>query len=422
MAHNFMSTPAHKPDQSQDHARVSTASAPGTERTLKLAVVGLAAVLLLAFVVAFVVRQHHESVARGLAEERASFRPVVEVVTVEPAVRNYPLQLPGQTSGFYQSTIYSRVDGYVGSWAADIGDQVKQGQALAQIDTPEMDQQLNAARAKAAASAAQAAVAESGVSIAKLTYDRWRDSPKGVVSEQEREEKKAGYEEALARLTAAQAQTRLDEAEVGRYEAMEAFKTVTAPYDGIITARRLDVGDLVSAGSSANTDSLYSIAQSNVIRVFVDVPQKVAADMIVGLGADVTSNQFPGRVFKGKLARTAMSMDPKTRTQLTEVDVPNPDMALVPGMYVEVTFQLNQSGLLQVPAAALLFRTAGLQVGVVDTSGRIIIRPVSVAKDNGDTVVLASGVAIGDKVALNLSSAVTNGQMVTVHEEVAPAR
>jgi RND family efflux transporter MFP subunit len=389
---------------------------------LKLAVVGLAAVLLLAFVVAFVVRQHHESVARGLAEERASFRPVVEVVTVEPAVRNYPLQLPGQTSGFYQSTIYSRVDGYVGSWAADIGDQVKQGQALAQIDTPEMDQQLNAARAKAAASAAQAAVAESGVSIAKLTYDRWRDSPKGVVSEQEREEKKAGYEEALARLTAAQAQTRLDEAEVGRYEAMEAFKTVTAPYDGIITARRLDVGDLVSAGSSANTDSLYSIAQSNVIRVFVDVPQKVAADMIVGLGADVTSNQFPGRVFKGKLARTAMSMDPKTRTQLTEVDVPNPDMALVPGMYVEVTFQLNQSGLLQVPAAALLFRTAGLQVGVVDTSGRIIIRPVSVAKDNGDTVVLASGVAIGDKVALNLSSAVTNGQMVTVHEEVAPAR
>jgi len=192
---------------------------------------------------------------------------------------------------------------------------------------------------------------------------------------------------------------------------------VTAPYDGVITARHLDVGDLVSAGSSANNNSLYGIAQSNVIRVFVDVPQKAAADLVPGLSANVTSNQFPGRVFSGKVTRSAMSMDPKTRTQLTEVDIQNPDLALVPGMYVEVAFEVRQSGLIQVPAAAILFRTAGLQIGVVDASGRIVLRPVSIAKDNGDTVVLASGVARGEKVALNLSSAVVNGELVTAHEE-----
>jgi RND family efflux transporter MFP subunit len=280
-----------------------------------------------------------------------------------------------------------------------------------------MDQQLYAAKAKAAASAAQVTVAESSVSIAKLTYDRWKDSPKGVVSEQEREEKKATFEEANARLTAAKAQQQLDEADVGRYSAMEEFKKVTAPYDGVITARHVDVGDLVSAGSSANTSSLYSIAQSNVIRVFVDVPQKAAADMIVGLGAQATSDQFPDRLFRGKVARSAMSIDPQTRTQRTELDIPNPDLALVPGMYVQVTFQLNQRGLLEVPAAAILFRSAGLQVAVVGDDGKVDFRPVTVAKDNGDTVILASGVKAGDRVALNISSAVTPGSDVTVNED-----
>jgi RND family efflux transporter MFP subunit len=352
-----------------------------------------------------------------VASATAEARAIVGVAAVQPTAKNYPLELPGQTAGWYQSTIFARVDGYVGSWTADIGDQVKQGQILAKIDTPEMDQQLNAARAKAASSAAQEAVAESSVSIAKLTYDRWRDSPRGVVSEQEREEKKASYEEAVAHLTAARAQTRLDEAEMGRYVAMDVFKNVTAPYDGVITARHLDVGDLVNAGSSSNNNSLYSIAQSNRIRVFVDVPQKAASEMSVGLGAEVTSDQFPGQVFKGKLARSAMSIDAQTRTQRTEVDVPNPDLKLVPGMYLNVTFQLKQRGLLEVPAAAILFRAAGLQVAVVDRSGRIDFRPVTVAKDNGDTVVLASGVNAGDRVALNLSSAITAGQLVTPAED-----
>jgi RND family efflux transporter MFP subunit len=377
----------------------------------------LAVVLLLGFIIAFAIRQHRENIATQVAMATTDARLVVDVAPVQPTPKSYPLELPGQTAGWYQSTIFARVDGYVGSWTADIGDRVKPGQVLAVIDTPELDQQLNAARAKAAFSAAQEAVAESNVSIAKLTNERWKQSPKGVVSEQEREEKQATYEEAVARLAAAKAQTRLDEAEAGRYAALESFKNVIAPYEGVITARHIDIGDLVSAGSSASNNSLYSIAQSDRIRVFVDVPQKAAGDMLEGLGAKVTSDQFPGRVFEGKLARSAMSIDTQTRTQRTEVDVPNPDLKLVPGMYLNVTFQLHQRGLLEVPAAAILFRSTGLQVAVVDSSGRIDFRPVTVAKDNGDTVVLASGVNPGDKVALNLSSAITAGELVTPAED-----
>jgi len=408
--------------QTRGQARVSTASDPGTGRTLAYGVGGLAVLLLLGFIVAFAVRAHHENVARRLAQENIAARPVVAVVSVRSAAKDYPIELPGETTGWYQSIIFSRVDGYVASWVADIGDRVKQGQVLATIDTPEMDQELIAARAQAAASAAKVAVAESNVSIARLTYERWRDSPRGVVSEQEREEKKASYQEATAQLAAAKAQNQLDAAYVAKFVAMEVFKKVTAPYYGIITARHLDVGDLVSSGSSANNNSLYAIAQSNVIRVFVDVPQKAAADMVAGLGAMVTCDQYLNRVFRGKLARSAMSIDPQTRTQRTEVDIPNPDLALVPGMYVQVTFQVAQTGSQEVPAAAILFRSTGLQVAVVDGEDRIDFRPVMVAKDNGDTLVLENGVKAGERVALNLSSAIVAGELVTPVEGETPAK
>jgi RND family efflux transporter MFP subunit len=379
---------------------------------LLLGVVVLAFLLLVGFIVAYLVRRHDDETADRQASAVSDARVTLDVVSVQPSPNNYPLSLPGETAGWYQSTIYARVEGYVGSWSADIGDRVKQGQVLAKIETPDLDQQLNAAHAKAAASEAQVQVVESDVSIAKLTYERWRDSPKGVVSEQEREEKKATYDSAVAHLAEAKAQAQLDEAEVGQYTALETFKRVTAPYDGVITSRRIDIGDLITSGSSANTTSLYSIAQSNIIRVFVDVPQKAAAEMVVGLAAHATSNQFPGRIFHGKVARSSMSLDPRTRTQRTEVDIQNPDLSLVPGMYVEVTFELNQRGLVQVPAAAILFRPSGLQVAVVGGGDKIEFRPVAIAKDDGDTVELASGVKSGERVALNISSAVMPGEQV----------
>ena len=397
--------------------RISTESSAGTGRMLALAVLVLVVLLAVAFAVGFWVHRQTEDRAAQLAQNTDGAKPVVVVVAARTTANNYPLELPGQTAGWYESTIFARVDGYVGSWSADIGDRVKKGQVLAWIETPDLDQDLNAARAKAATSEAQVKVAEATESIAKLTWDRWRQAPKGVVSEQEREDKQAAYDEAVANLAAAQALAKADQADVARYMAFEGFKNVTAPYDGVITARKIDVGDLVSSGSSSSTTSLYSMAQTKVIRVFVDVPQKSAAQTTVGLAADITSDQFPGRVFRGKVARTAMSLDPQTRTQRTEVDIQNGDMALVPGMYVQVTFELNERGLPEVPAAAIMFRPQGLQVAVVGDDGKLTFHNVTVAKDNGDVVVLESGIKPGDKVALNLSSAIEPGEQVTADED-----
>jgi RND family efflux transporter MFP subunit len=405
------------PEDEAPHDRISTTYAPRTGRLLAFAAAGLALLLLVGFALAYEVRRRYEDAAEQQAATASDAKAAVDVVFVQPIPKSYPLTLPGQAAGWYESTIYARVDGYVESWSADIGDRVKQGQVLAVIDTPELDQQLNAATAKAASSEAEVLVAQSNVSIAKLTYERWRDSPKGVVSEQEREEKKASYDSATAHLTQAKAQAHSDEADVGRYSAMEAFKKVTAPYNGIVTARHIDIGNLVSAGSSANTTPLYNIAQSNVIRVFVDVPQKAGADAVVGMPAYVTSNQFSGRIFHGKVARTAMSIDPQTRTERTEVDIPNNDLTLVPGMYLQLTFELSQRGFLQVPAAAILFQPSGLQVAVVDAASKVNFRPVTVAKDDGDTVELASGVNPGERVALNISSAITPGEQVEAIED-----
>ena len=413
----------HAADAHPAHAagdeRISTDVPPRTGRVLAFAAAGMAVVLGGAFAVAFAARHHARGEADRGAADAADARDVVDVVPVGATPGHYPLTLPGRTAGWIQGPLYARVDGYIGTWAADIGDHVKQGQVLATIDTPELDQQLAAARAKAAASDAQVDVARSDQSIAKLTYDRWRDSPKGVVSEQEREEKQAQYTAAKAHLAEATAQARLDQADVGRYQALEGFRRVQAPYDGIITGRHIDIGDLVTLGSSASTTPLYDMAQSNVIRVFVPVPQKAAADMTVGLRAHVTSDQYPGRTFDGRVARSAMSIDPQTMTERVEVDVPNPDLTLVPGMYVQVRFELDQHGLLQVPAAAILYRPDGLEVAVVPPDGKVQFRPVAIAKDDGAVVELASGVNPGDRVALNISSAITPGQQVTAVEDAA---
>lgn len=398
-------------------SRVSTEAGEGTGHLLAIAVAVLIIVLIIGFVIAFAFRRHREEEARRLAQTETDAKPVVDIVTARPTARAYPLELPGQTAGWYQSTIFARVDGYVGSWSADIGDRVKQGQVLATVETPDLDQQLIAARAKVASSKAQVQVAQSDVSFAKITYERWEGSSREAVSEQERAEKKADYDEAVARLAAATAQEKLDEANVGRYAALEQFKDVRAPYDGVITGRKVDIGDLVTAGSSSNTTSLYTMAQTRVLRVFVDVPQKAAAETVEGLPADITSDQHPGVVFHGKVARASMSMDPQTRTERTEVDIPNPDLTLVPGMYVQVTFQLHERALPEVPASAILFRPAGLQVAVVDNDNKIDFRSVAVAKDNGDTVVLESGVKPGDRVAINISSAIAPGEEVSVEAD-----
>ena len=345
----------------------------------------------------------------------ASTPPVVDVVTVRNAPASFSLALPGETAAWYDSTIYARVDGYVGNWMVDIGDHVKKGQVLATIETPDLDARLAAAEAKVKAAQALVVARQADADFAKTTYARWKDSPKGVVSEQERDAKKAGYDYAVAQLNQAKAQVGLDQALVDQYTALTQFKRVVAPYDGTITERHIDIGNLVSDGST-NTTPLYRMVKDDPIRVMVFVPQSAAGDIKLGSAVRIQPGNAPDREFNGKVTRTASAINPHTRTLRVEADIPNPDHALVSGMYVNVTFDVPTEGLVQVPAAALVFRSGGPEVGVVDRDSRMQFRRVKIARDDGATVELGSGVSAGDSVALNISSQIADGDVVQRHE------
>jgi len=395
-------------------------------RRLGIGTAAVVLVLLIAFLVVHHVRSTREQSLQDATADADAQTLAVDVVRARAAPTTDVLTLPGETRAWYESTIYARVSGYAASWKVDIGDSVKKGQVLATIDTPDLDAQLRAAEAKLKASVADVAVAEANVGYAKSNYDRIWFSPKGVVSQQDREQAKAEYDSGIAKVNAAQAQVNIDQAEVDRLTTLESFKQVTAPFDGTITSRRIDIGDLVTAGSTSNTTSLFNIAQDDPMRVFVDVPQDASAAISVGQAAQVTSGRFAGRVFTGKVARTARAIDPVSRTLRVEVDIANPDTALISGMYVQVLFHLQQRATVQVPASALIYRSSGPQVAVisgvgVDGQGQVNFRSVEIAHDEGDVVQIDSGLSPDDLVALNISNQINDGQKVRAVEGDEPA-
>jgi RND family efflux transporter MFP subunit len=404
--------------QDQQHPPVH--SRPGTGFRLSISVLLLGVGLVIAFILAY----HHRAAEQAeLAKESsadAEASASVDVVAVAYSPSGHLLTLPGKAAAWFESTIYARVSGYVDHWKADIGDRVKKGDVLATIDTPEIDDQLKAAHAKVAADQSEVAVAQSNADFAKLTNKRYKTSPAGVVSEQERDEKEAGYASAMARLEAARSQVQFDQAEVNRLEALTEFKKVLAPYDGVITKRQIDVGDLVTAGSTASTSPLYDIAQSDRIRVFVDVPQAASSEIRDGMQARVTDREFPGRVFSGTVSRTSRSID-AAKTLTVEVDIENQDLTLLPGMYLEASFTLESTvPTLRVPASALSFRSGGPQVAVVDGGGVVNFHSVIISRDMGDFVEVGSGLSSGDKVALNISNQIADGDRVSVLEASSP--
>ncbi len=374
-------------------------------RTLQRAGIAVAVVLLLAFLLVHFTRWHSE---RGLAQETraaAASLPAVDVVVVRGGAAVSRLTLPGETAAWYESIIYARVSGYVAKWYVDIGDHVKSGQELALIDTPELDAELLAAKAKLQVSQAHVKVKEADAAFAASTYARWRDSPKGVVSEQE----------------AARAQVNSDQADVDRLTAFEKFKHVVAPYAGTIVERRIDIGNLVTAGSSSGTTSLYRMSQDDPIRVFVDVPQSAAPDLMkVGVPATISTGDTAGHTIAGHITRTSDAIDPKARTFRAELDIPNPDRQLVPGLYVQVGFQLENGGMNQVPAAALVFSAGGPKVAVVDGDGSVRFQPVTIGRDDGDKVELTSGVKDGERLVLNISNQIVAGEKVRVTGDQPP--
>ena len=401
---------------------VSTEFRAGTGRTLKVGAGIAAAVLLACFFAVMLIRFIEAHALKKGADTAYSAAPPVDVITARPASIGQDLVLPGQTAAWFETTIYARVSGYVAKWLVDIGDHVKKGQVLATIETPEVDAELSAARALLKTAEAQVIARQAEVEFSKTSNERWRDSPKGVVSEQERESKKADYESSVAHLYAAHAQVAVDKSKLAQFSALAQFKQVVAPFEGTITERKIDIGNLVTAGSGSNTTPLYRMAQTDPLRVFVDVPQSSAMELMKsGVPAEIRSTGPAGGVFTGTITRSSESINSQARTMRVEVDMPNANHGLLPGTYVNVSFRLQPRGLVEVPAAALVFRPNGTQVARVDAEGKIAFQNVSIVRDNGSLVELASGVQPGDRLVLNISSQIAPGQRVTPTDSGAPS-
>ncbi|HEX5244978.1 MAG TPA: efflux RND transporter periplasmic adaptor subunit, partial [Tepidisphaeraceae bacterium] len=378
----------------------------------------VAAALLVAFIVGHRSRAAAElSLANTVAEEASQPVPV-DVIHVQHAPAAAVLALPGRASAWDETTLYSRVNGYVKDFYKDIGARVKAGEVLATIETPDVDDQYASAVAKVNELKAEENVAKSVVDFAQVSFKRWEAAvPAGVVAVQERDQKKSELEEAQAKLKAAEAQVVSGQAEVNRLKTLMEFKDVTAPFDGVITAREVDKGTLVTPGSTTNTAPLFTVAKYDTVRVYVEVPEAAVPDIRNGMDVSVQAREYPGREFGGRVATTSAAIDPATKTLKVEVDVPNPKLELLPGMFVMSTFRTSRAHPpLRVPAAGLTFGPSGAEVAVIGAKNRIRFQPVTIGRDLGNEVEIASGLTGNETIALNVGSQVANGDKVDPHD------
>ena len=268
--------------------------------------------------------------------------PTVELVHPTKGAPQQQVVLPGDIHAWYEAPIYARVNGYLKNWYFDFGAQVKKDAVLADIDTPEIDAQLTAAKAKLIAASAAVKDRDAEAQFTKSTYERWRDSPRGVVSVQEQAAKQAEYESGVARLNAAKADLAVAQADVDRLKSLQNFKKVVAPFDGVVTARDTDIGHLINAGNDGAAQQLFRVADIHKVRIYVKVPQRLESNIHRGLTAELRLPQFPGKVFTATATTTSRSVNTSSRTLLVELQADNPDGLLQPGTYVEA--QLNLPG------------------------------------------------------------------------------
>lgn len=328
-------------------------------------------------------------------------RQYVSVVQPTPPGNNGRLVLPGTLRGFVEAPIYSRANGYVLHWYADIGAHVKQGQVLADLDTPEIDQELSQAQA-------QRQQAASTLALAKTSFDRAQQLRQhDAVSQQELDDRQGAYNQDVANVAAADANVR-------RLAEMKSFQRIVAPIDGVITQRNVDIGDLVNAGNGGTGRALFTIAQSDSLRLYVDVPQTYANQVAVGQHVSVTQQELPGVTFDGTVTRTSQAISVATRTLQIEITLPNHDGKLLPGSYVQAALQIDAAGTLTVPGNALLFRAQGPQVAVVDANGKVHLKKIEIARDLGQSLEISHGLAPTDRVILNPGDSIAEGDSVVV--------
>ena len=371
------------------------------ERTLRRAKVLTVAVLALLVLAGGRTVFSRISNARTLeagAAERSKL--YVRVATPNTGGAALKLQLPGTLQGFVQAPIAARASGYLKRWHKDIGSRVKQGELLAEIETPEIDQQLSqamAARQKAASS----------LDLARSTLERWESlRRKDVVSQQEVDERRSAEAQARANLAAA-------DANAERLKQLEGFKRVLAPFAGVITKRNVDVGDLIDAGGGAGR-ALFVLAQTDPLRVYVNVPQSYAQLVKPGQHVVVTQTELRGSGFKGEIVRTSASIDATSRTMQVEIALPNKDGVLLPGAFVQVALELLPSGVMTIPTNALMIRAEGMRVAAVGADSRVQLRAVRVGRNYGESIEILDGVAAGERLVLNPPDSLNDGDEVSV--------
>ena len=324
----------------------------------------------------------------------------VAVITPERGAPQQEIVLPGTMQAFTDAAIYARVPGYLRKWYVDLGARVHAGQVLADIDTPEIDQQLEQARA-------DLATADANTRLAQTTAERYRDLIKtDSVSRQDLDNANGSLEAKATAVTSARANVR-------RLEQLKAFGRITAPFDGVITARNTDVGALIDSGSNAK--ELFHVAAVHRLRVFVNVPEVYSRAARQGMKADLTLTEFPGRAFTGSLARTAQSIDVASRTLLTEIDVDNPKGELLPGSYAEVHLKLTgETSTFKLPINAVIFRTEGVRVALVGPDGKVKLQPVTLGRDYGNSLEVVDGLTGSERVIINAPDSIEAGQAVRV--------
>src|ERR1700733_15362740 len=324
---------------------------------------------------------------------------VVTVIHPEKASMTIPLQLPGQTRAYIEAPIFPQTSGYLKKWYFDIGAKVKANDVLADIDTPQVDQQFNQAKA-------QLKVAESARDLAESTFKRDQDLfNRKVIAAQDFDTASDTYRQSQATVIA-------DQASLNGLSALENFKVVKAPFDGIITERDTDIGAFVPSGSGVQ---LFRMAQTTPLRVYINVPQTFSRFVKEGVQAELTLNELPGRKYPAHVTNTAGAIDPASRTLLTELEVPNETKELLPGAYAQINLKLEgNTGLVTVPSNALLFRSEGASVGVVHPDGKVEIRKVVIDRDLGDKLQISQGLSEADQVVVNPSDGLANGMSASV--------
>jgi len=332
----------------------------------------------------------------------------VSVISPKQTAPAQEIILPGNVQPFITSPIYSRTNGYLKKWYFDIGAHVKQGELLAVIETPEVDQQLQQARSNLL-------TAQANLELASITKTRYQGLLKSnAVSQQD-------ADNAVGTYNANKAIVEADKASVEQYAALVSFEKIYAPFDGVITARNTDIGDLINSGSAGGVKTdLFHIAQPGTLRVYVNVPEEYSQGVKVGMTADLSLAEFPGRKFQGKLVRTAEAINQTTRTLLIEVDVSNPSGALLTGSYTEVHLKIpTQASSLLLPVNTLIFRSEGLHVGVVK-DGRVVLTAVTPGHDFGNQIEIVAGLNPNDQVIVNPPDSIVHGQQVQIVQATLP--